>query len=225
MKYIITLLAIAVLLPACYPNYGLTTTDYRTVVTLYEKDVFDDPAVKGELSSYYLIDSVFHVLNEGEEDTISRKYDQELLDYVASNFNSLNWQRITDTAGGVIPSTVVRVSVSSATTMGYYFNWWGGWYPGWGGGWWGYPGWGWGWYPPYWGSGGVYSYTTGSVFVQQDLITEPSNPSDSLELRPIWLGSSNGLLTSTTSSNLDILAYEIRQMFTQSPYLAVTPQP
>lgn len=72
---------------------------------------------------------------------------------------------------------------------------------------------------------GTYSYTTGSVFVQQDLINVPEDPTDSLELQPIWIGSSNGLLTSKTSSNLDIIAFEIRQMFTQSPYLAVTPQP
>lgn len=226
MKYLIPLLLVVLLVPSCYPDYSLTTEDYRTVVTLYDQEMYDTPENKAQLTSFYLIDSVFHVLNEGEEDTITRKYDRQLLDYVASNFRSLNWQQVTDTAGGVIPSTAVRVSVSSSTTIGYYFNYWGGWYPWYGGGWWGYPGWGWGgYYPPYWGSGGTYSYTTGSVFVQQDLITLPANPADSVDLKPIWVGSSNGLLSSSTKSNLDILAYEIRQMFTQSPYLAITPQP
>ena len=167
MKYLIPtllvgLVASAVFLPSCYPTYGLTTTDYRTVVTVY-----DTAQDFNELQTFYLIDSVFHIVDEDEKDTITRKYDEEVIAFVASNYQSLGWTRITDTLGNEVPSTVVRISVTGSVNSGGYWNWWGGWYPGWGwGGWWGYPGWGWGgYYPPYWTS---YEYTTGSLIVQQD---------------------------------------------------------
>ena len=196
------------------------------VITLYDTATYDNPAERAELGTYFLIDSVFHLLDEGQRDTITRKYDDELIDFVASNFNSMNWKRITDTAGGVVPSTLVRITVSTATTSGVYWNWWGGWYPWYGGGWWGYPGWGWGgYYPPYWGGGSYYEYSTGSVIVHQDRVHVPANPTDSLELSPIWIGTSNGLLATGTSANLEIIATEMRQMFSQSPYLVITSQP
>jgi hypothetical protein len=220
MKYLFPLAFIGILcgsliLPSCYPNYGLTTTDYRTIVTVY-----DTAANFDQLRTYYLIDSVFHVKEDGDRDTITRQYDQRLLDAIDANYRSYGWTRITDTAGSVVPATLVRVSVTTDVTSGTYWQWWYPWYPSYGGGWWGYPGWGWGWYypPGYWGT---YSYSTGSLIVQQDLITPPADPSDSVQLRPIWIAASNGLLTSSESSNVQIISYEIRQMFDQSPYLSL----
>ncbi len=214
------------LLPSCFPDYGLDVDDYRAVFTQYDTATFDNPAVKAELRSFYLIDSVFHVLDGNSSDTITRAYDHRLLDFVATNFRSLNWAQITDTVGGVVPTTIVRVSVSSQTNIGYYLNNWNTWDPYWGGGWWGYPGWGWGgWYPPYWGGGGRYTYATGSLFIQQDRIIPPATPSDTAALHPIWLGTSNGLLTNDQQSNINMLSVELRQMFTQSPYLALPLQP
>ncbi|GEM_PF-1156475 len=213
-------------LPSCFPDYGLDVEDYRAVFTQYDTAVYDNPAAKAELRSFYLVDSVFHVIDPNSKDTITRAYDRQLLSFVASNFRSLNWTQITDTAGGVEPSTIIRVSVSTQTNIGYYLNSWNTWDPYWGGGWWGYPGWGWGgWYPPYWGGSGRYTYATGSLFVQQDRIVPASNPSDTAALHPIWLGTSNGLLTSDQQSNINMLSVELRQMFTQSPYLALPLQP
>ncbi len=226
MRVLIPLVLLAALIPACYPDYGLTTSDYRTVVTVYDTAVYNNPTEKAELSTYFLIDSVFHILEEGSKDSISRKYDQRILDGIAANFNSLGWTRITDTAGSNIPTTLVRVSATKNTNSSYYWSWWGGYYPWYGGGWWGYPGWGYpGYYPPYWGSGGYYEYSTGSVIVEQDRVILPSNPTDSLELKPIWIGSSNGLLSGTEKTDVNRVSFEIRQMFTQSPYLVLDPQP
>ena len=220
MKYLIPLAIIAILIPSCYPSYGLTTSDYRTVVTLY-----DTAADFSQLRSYYIIDSVFHIKDDNDKDTITREYDEELISKIASNFNSYGWSRVTDTTGPT-PATVVKVSVTSSTTFGAYWNYWYPWYPGWGGGWWGYPGWGWGgYYPPYWGGGGVYSYSTGSLIVELSEIVEPDDPADSLDIRPVWIGSGNGLLSSSTSSNLEQISFEIRQMFDQSPYLNLPVQP
>lgn len=221
MKYLIPLVVIAILLPSCYPSYGLSTTDYRTVVTIY-----DTAADFSELRTFYIVDSIFHIGADEGRETISRDYDEEIINYIASNFTSYGWKQITDTAGSEVPATLVKVSATSETTWGQYWNYWYPWYPGYGGGWWGYPGWGWGgYYPPYWGGGGVYSYSTGSLLVELDKITLPANDQDSLDLDPIWIGTSNGLLSSSKSSNVDIISFEIRQMFTQSPYLNIPIQP
>ena len=88
-----TLILLASVLPSCYPTYGLETTDYRTVLTIY-----DTSANFNELRTYYLVDSVFHILETGIKDDITRKYDDELLSKVASNFDTYGWTRITDTA-------------------------------------------------------------------------------------------------------------------------------
>jgi hypothetical protein len=111
----------------------------------------------------------------------------------------------------------VRISALKNVTIGYYYNYW---YP-----WYGY-GWGyWGWYyPPYYPSGSYYTYTTGSVVVEMDKVREIADK-DSLEMRAIWIGSSNGLLSSAESSNVQYISAGVRQMFTQSPYLYRSSQP
>lgn len=224
-SYLLPLIAVACLLPSCFSDYGLDVEDYRSVLTQYDLATYDNETAKAQLRSFYLVDSVFHVIDPQSRDTITRAYDQRLLEFVASNFRSLNWTQITDTVGGNVPSTIVRVSVSSKTNIGYYLNSWNSWDPYWGGGWWGYPGWGWGgWYPPYW-SGGRYTYSTGSLFIQQDRVVIPEQAQDTVALHPIWLGTSNGLLTNDEQSNINMLSMELRQMFTQSPYLALPLQP
>ena len=213
MKYIIPALLSIVLLSACYPDYGLGVNDYRTVVTVY-----DTAADFTTLHTYYLIDSVYHLTDSGALDDITRKYDQRLLSGVAAQFNSYGWTRVVDTTGAA-PDCMVRVTASTATTVGYYYNW----YPyyGYGGGWWGYPGWGYPYYPPYGGTS-YYSYSTGSVFVSLDRFEPPATQTDSLRIRPLWLGSSNGLLSSSESENVTLITYSMQQMFRQSPYLILT---
>ncbi len=216
IKTLLVAVAVSIGLAACVPDYGLTTEDYRTIVTVY-----DTAKDYNQLGSFYLIDSVFHILNDGEDDDISRAYDQRILNAFASQLTARGWRQITDTAGGDIPKALLRVSVTSSVTIGYYYNYWYGWYGGWYGGWWGYPGYGWGWYypPGYWGS---YSYTTGSMIAELDEIVPPPTPGDSAELRPVWLASSNGLLSSSEGTNVTIITNAITQMFTQSPYLVLS---
>lgn len=212
-KFFVLIATCAVLLTSCYTDYGLATDDYRTVITIYDTTAgaFDG------LQNFYLIDSVFHVLGDTDGvDEISRKYDQQLIDGVASNLISMGWTQVTDT-NGAVPHTTVRISALKNVTIGYYYSYW---YP-----WYGY-GWGyWGWYyPPYYPSGSYYTYTTGSVVVEMDKVREIADK-DSLEMRAIWIGSSNGLLSSAESSNVQYISAGVRQMFTQSPYLYRSSQP
>jgi len=210
MKYIIPACLALVVLSSCYPDYGLTVNDYRTVITLY-----DTAQNFNELKTYFLLDTVFHLVDEGADDDITRKYDDRILKGVAAQFDSYGWTRSFDTTAGGVPDCIVRVTASTSTNYQYY--WYG--YPWYGyGGWWGYPGWGYPYYPPYYG-GAYYSYSTGSVFVELDKIVEPVVPTDSLGLKPIWFASSNGLLGSAEQENVTIISGAMQQMFRQSPYL------
>lgn len=214
MKTIVTTALLAFGLVSCVPDYGLTIEDYRTIATLY-----DTAQDYNKLGSFFLIDSVYHILKDGEKDNISRTYDQRILKAFASQMEARGWTRITDTAGNNIPKTLMRVSVTSSVTVGYYYDYWYGWYGGWYGGWWGYPGGGW-YYPPgYWNT---YSYTTGSLITELDEIVLPANQGDSINLRPVWIGSSNGLLSSSEGTNVTIITNAISQMFNQSPYLVLS---
>ncbi|RPI69696.1 MAG: hypothetical protein EHM43_00820, partial [Ignavibacteriae bacterium] len=119
-KYLIMFSACAVLLTSCFTDYGLTTSDYRTVVTFYDTTTgsFDG------LRTYYLFDTVFHILDDTSAvDDIPRGQDQRLLDGVAANFNSMGWQRVTDTTAG-LPQTIVRVSALKNVTIAQYTNFW-----------------------------------------------------------------------------------------------------
>lgn len=212
-KFLVLIAACAVILPSCYTDYGLSTDDYRTVLTIYDTTAgaFDG------LETFYLVDSVFHVLGDSTGlDDITRAYDQKLLDGIAANLSSMGWKQVTDT-NGPLPHTTVRVSALKNVTIGYYYNYW---YPYYGYGW----GW-WGWYyPPYYPSGSYYTYSTGSVIVEMDKVTERPGV-DTLQMKAIWIGSSNGLLSSTQSNNVQYISAGVRQMFQQSPYLYRSTQP
>ncbi len=206
-KFLVLIATSAILLTSCYSDYGLTTEDYRTVVTI--RDTAD--GMFDNLKTFYIIDTVYHVLGDSTAlDDITRAYDAKLIAGVAANFVAMGWDQVTDTTGAP-PHTVVRISALKNITVGYYYNYW---YPYYG---WGY---GWGWYyPPYYPSGSYYTYSTGSVLVELDKVELPALPSDSSRMRAIWIGSSNGLLSSTQSNNIPMIADGVRQMFTQSPYL------
>ncbi|MBI2794818.1 MAG: DUF4136 domain-containing protein [Ignavibacteria bacterium] len=215
MKYIIPTLHALGIVASCKPDYRTSVEDYRTVVTIYDTSQnFND------LRTYYLFDTVHHLVDSSVVtiDEITRKYDQRLLSGVAGLLDSYGWVRITDTVGAP-PATTVRITASSSTTWGYYYSW----YPWYGyGGWWGYPGWGYPYYPAY--GGYTYSYSTGSLFLQMDGVQLPSTAADSLQLRPLWIGSSNGLLSSSEADNAAIISNAVQQMFRQSPYLVLTEQ-
>ncbi len=195
-------LFLAVGLSSCYYDYGLSTSDYDAILTHWDN--------KTDFSTYktfFMPDSVFHLLGENDEDDISRKYDQTILDAVSNNFGAKGYKRVIEVDTNDLPDFVVTVSVTKSTYTG------GGWYypPYWG------PG--WGWYPGYWPGGGYYyTYETGTVFVDfldtKDIDTD--NP-DSY-VTPKWTGRLEGLL-STVESNVQRIINGINQMFYQSPVL------
>jgi len=193
--------AAGLLLFSCTPGSELTVQESDVVVTAY------DPSVDfGAITTYTMPDTVIHLLAEDEEDKISRKYDQAILDLIAANFAARGYVRIPEDS----PEAEDVLVFVSATSMDYwsvysyyggYWGWYGGWY------WWGYP-------PMY---GVDYEYTTGTLLVD---MVDPSKQDVPNELKAAyWRGVCNGILSGSESSIVSRFGDSINQMFIQSPYL------
>jgi hypothetical protein len=193
----------------CYPDYGLTFSDYDVVATRYDTTV-DFSA----FTTFYMPDTIFQV---GDTSTkMDDRYDDELLRAVAGNFEALGYERVPITSP-TAPDFAVAMGKSNSTTYyATYYPGYGGYYP-----WYGW-GWGWGGYYPGGGWGTVGSYSQGSVFVN---FIDPAK-ADTAQQRfgIVWFGAVNGLLGDTQTGVASRLSTSINQMFTQSPYLGKKPQ-
>jgi hypothetical protein len=187
---------------SCYPDYGLTQSDYDTVITLFDSDAnFKRP-------TYAMPDSVAHLVEEGTpENEIDRSKDALILSTIQSNMTNLGYEKVdVDTTGAAL-DFVILVGVTVTDNYGQAY------YPGWGyWGWWGgYPGWG---YP---GGSVVYSYTTGTIFMSM-LDSDKLNPDDTFGA--VWLARINGVVSNSSTSNVNNrIKTRINDAFEQSPYL------
>jgi hypothetical protein len=205
-------------LAACYPGGAEYTTDTDIVITDY-----DEQYNFGAVSTYFLSDSIQHILPEGEEPNTAN--DAFVISELVSNFDNLGWERLNppDTNNpGPEPDVSVVVTIIKVQNYNIYSI---PWYPYWGWYWkstggtkyWGYPGYGWG-YPPYYGGTYVSSYTTGTVLWY---LFDPNNvDEDSETIYMSWAGAINGVLGSSTSTTKDRVTKGISQAFRQSPYLS-----
>jgi hypothetical protein len=176
----------ATLVASCYPGDSLTVSEADIVVTTFDQDV--DFSV---LSSYALVDSVFHILG-GSDDDVSRSYDSQILSSIHSNMNALGFVDTGDT------NTADVILVVGATTSEYVDYYYGGgcWYYCWG-------------YPSYWGT---YSYTIGTILN----MTRRADTGAS-RVPVAWLAALNGY--SDKNSNAQRIKSGIDQAFAQSKYL------
>ena len=190
---------------SCYPDSGLTSvSDFDVIITQNDPDKDFSTFV-----TYFLVDSIEHIVSEGEEDDVTRKYDQQILDRVAKNMNDLNYQRIIDTTGVGIPDLALKVSVTTTNWQGWTY------YPGWWGGWWGgYPP---GWGPYYPGYMVPTSFSTGTVLI--DMLDMEGFIPDPEVVPVIWGAGISGLLGDTKTNTEYRLDRDIDQTFNQSPYL------
>jgi len=195
--------AIAVVV-SCYPGDQLTVEEADVVVTL-----FDDQTDFGTLQSYAMPDTIVHLVDDGAEDDIRRDFDDEVLAQVEAEMAAMGFTREVDPNNA---DALMLLSVATREQVGYTgFPW---------GGYWGWyypypPNWGWGWYPWYGGGGTIYTYRTGTVFMQ---LLDPAQ-ADSIEQKTptVWVGAINGMIEGTAIE--DRIADGIRQAFAQSPYL------
>ena len=209
-KKLIVLLSLLILssfvLYSCYPDYGLTQSDYDTVITLYDNDAnFKKP-------TYAMPDTVVHLVEEGDEDNIDRSKDALILSTIASNMTRLGYERVPVDTTMDAPGFVIIAGVTVTDNYGtaYYPGWgyWGGW------GWWGgYPGWG---YP---GGTVTYSYTTGTIFMTM-LDPDKDNIIDGNKFGAVWLARLNGVVSNSSTINVsNRITTRINEAFNQSPYL------
>ncbi len=193
----------ATLLTSCYTDYGLTTEDYDIVYTKYNTSTNF-----ASFKTFFMPDSVYHLVGEGEEDNLSRQFDALILNLVATNFQNRGYVRVAQLDSTNLPDAAVVVSVSDDTYSGAIY------YPPY----WGYPGWGWDWYyyPPYWGDVTYYEYNTGTIYIQ---FADIQNIDNEHILYTDWMAIANGLLSSNIVQTQSRIETAINQAFKQSPYL------
>ena len=207
-KKLIVLFSLLILssfiLYSCYPDYGLTTSDYDTVITVFDNDAdFKKP-------TYAMPDTIVHFVEEGEEDNVDRSKDALILSTIQSNMSKLQYERVPVDTTADPPSFVIIVGVTVTDNYAAvsYPGWgyWGGW------GWWGgYPGWG---YP---GGTVVYSYTTGTIFMS---MLDPNKINADETFGAVWLARINGVVSNSSTSNVNNrITTRINDAFNQSPYL------
>ncbi len=220
-KRLIILLLFALItfsINSCYNDYGLTTQDYDLVSTFFKKGVDFK-----KFQTFTLLDTVMRVTNDGEDPSnVDTRFDKQILNDINRNIKNYGYTEIRqeDVDSTNLPSVVILVSSVSSTNYayspGYWWGYWG-WYPGWGY----YPGYGpgWGGYYPWYPGGTIYSYTTGSVFIE---MVDPTDIDiDNRRVNLQWGAGINGL-TDDSSQNLSRRIKEaIDQSFNQSPYLKI----
>jgi hypothetical protein len=199
-------------LTSCYPGGAEYVEDTDLVYTNYDPD-YDF----GSVNTYYLSDSIQHIVDEGDEP--DKSLDSFILDEIKGNLNALGWQEfnLDDTLTGAKPDIVVVSSLMVLTTYNIYYY---PWYPGWGYYWKNSDGmnyYGYGWYYPWYGTSYVTSYSTGTVII---LFFDPDNVDDeNQKIGLSWVGVLNGLAGSGKSSAMTRISKGMDQAFKQSPYL------
>jgi len=208
---------IAFALVSCYPGGAEYLDETDIIYTNYNQD-FNF----GEVKTYYLDDSIQHVLDEGKNP--DRSLDKYIVSELERNFDALGWERIIvedPNNPGDPPDVAVVLTLVKVKNVQYYGY---PWYPGWGGGWywyykgtnyWGYPGYGWGY--PWYGGSYVTSYETGTLVF--DLFNPENIDEDDETVYVEWTGGLNGVLGSSTPNTKTRITNGIDQAFRQSPYL------
>ena len=202
--FAIALMSCALFMSSCTTDYDLQVKDYDTALTLYNKNVDF-----GSYKYFLMPDTIIHIVPEGGNDDISRKYDVVVRQNIVSNFEARGYVRILDTLTNKA-DFVVLLTAYSSEYVGYYYDYWyyWGWYPY-------YPySPGWGYYPP---SGGTYSYTTGTLVVS--MMDPLQNDPNGKKVLPVWWGHITGLLGDTYASSQTRILNALNALYAQSPYL------
>ena len=200
---ILVLLAVtSVLLTSCYPDYGLTTSDYDIVAT-FKEDANDFQVYKTDGATFYMPDSIKRILdNDGSVSGSTGQYDAQILAEIERQMIAYGYTRVNSPQKADV---YVTVGATSSENIVYYPGYWYGWY---------------GWYYPWYGYGGyAYSYTTGSLFVT--MIDKSKIDEANKITGAVWAGIVNGILDDTNANILTRVINSVDKMFEQSPYLKI----
>ena len=207
MKKWLPIVAIGLLVNACYPGGAEYVDQVDLVYTNYNPD-FNFSA----LSTFTLPDSIPFVDDDSRGNKIEfldEPYRSTILSNLRTQMESRGYTYVDNNSNA---DWLILPTASKTTDTYYYYD------PGYWG-WWGYPGWGagWGWgYPGYGGGTYVSSVKTGTVMVQA-VWDDPSISDD--QPKPVqWVGLLSGLLQGSQSSVNARIDRNIPQMFAQSEY-------
>jgi len=184
----------------CYPDGPNYTEDMDLVITHHNPDYnFTAKA------TYAMPDKIVKItgnLQEGDQvEYIPAATATSILDRVASNMESLGYQRVDISAN---PDLLLAPAAWETTTVYYYYDYWYWWYGGY------YPPYG-GYYPPVYYGG---SYTTGTLLLT---LMDPDELNGTGTPVNQWTGAINGILDSKYEPARVLPLVD--QMFTQSQYL------
>ena len=202
---LLMVLLIGLLTFSCYKDYGMETKDFDLVAAFY-----DNTADFTTYATYMMPDSIYHIIEEGGTDNISRKFVQVVLAQINANMQALGYREIDAPSENNQPDLTVVVMVTTQDNYYAYGNYpsyppYYPWYPGWG---WYYP-----WYPAY----GVADFSTGTVLLT--LVDTEQFVADENATKAVWAGAANGLLDDSDSNIANRLTTAINEAFRISPYL------
>jgi hypothetical protein len=185
----------------CYPDGPESNEDMDIVITHHNPDY--NFAAQGTYAMPDRIVKITGNLQEGDEPVyIPDANAAQITLKIASNMESLGWQRVAISAS---PDLIMTLASLETTTIYYYYDYWYWWYGG-------YPGYGWGYYPPVYAS----AYTTGTLlmtFLDKNELGANGNPVSQ------WTGAINGILTGKfDATRINPL---IDKAFEQSSYLNI----
>jgi hypothetical protein len=190
----------SLLFTSCYPDYGLTTSDYDIVATFK-----NDTTNFQTFGTFFISDTIRKVLDSGIIPN-NGQYDQQILTEITNQMIAYGYTEVPNTTTADV---ILDVANWSTTTVSYYPGYWGGYY--------GYGGYYGGYYPWYGYGGYSYSYTTGTLFITMidRIIMDAQDPG------AVWVGAVNGILNSTSAETKTRAINSIDKMFEQSPYLKI----
>lgn len=208
MKKLIPLLLAVVAFAACEKDPDMDKLDNKYVVyTNYDKKA--DFKAYG---TYYLPDSILVIGDKKEAEYWKDNNAQTILNAFAQNMESRGYLRAVEREEAELGLQVSYVRSTYFLTEYGQPQWW-----------WGYPGY---WDAPYWGNWGggwyypysvTYSYSTGSYLAEILNLNAPQGQSEKLPV--LWTCYMSGLLSGSTTTNVNLAVEGVDQAFAQSPYL------
>ena len=207
MKKLIPLLLAVFALTACEKDADTDQLDNKFVVyTNYDKN-----ANFKQFNTYYLPDSILIIGDKDKQEYWKDANAQKIIDTYIFNMDNRGYTRVTEREEADLGLQLSYVKNTYVFTDYGYPEWW-----------WGYPGY---WDVPYWGNWGdwyypyavTYSYSTGSFVTELLNLDAPQGQTAQLPI--LWTAYMSGLLSGSTSVNVDLSIQAVNQAFTQSTYL------
>lgn len=196
-------------LPGCYPEGARDIADYD--ITIVSKDSTADFS---EYKTFAIADSIVYISDDKNDPGLGEAAQSELINEIRTNM--VNYGYVEVDVNVDTPDVALFAQILKTEETGWsWWNYWGWW----GGGWWGgnpwYPC-----YPPYCGGGFYpYSYDDGTLAVEM-IDVNSYNPADS-SVNILWFNISNGVLSSKSTTNIQLAKDAIDRAFGLSSYLDV----